>query len=262
VRLPWGLEIEIDPADSIGHSLLGQGIYDLVTTEILWRLTKPGDRTIDVGANVGYMTSILARCAGPTGSVQAFEPHPRTFSILERNAERWNGGGRCAQIQCIQGALTDREGTARLSPTAGPADPNTSLASITEDSRLPNTVEVRCWKLTTFLRDQVLGVLKIDTEGHEARILASARQALMDGQIRDIVYEEISDGAARSHDILKACGYTLFAFEERFSAPAVFDWPHVSATRRPYDMQPSYLATHDPDRVKRIFGESGWHSLR
>jgi hypothetical protein len=47
VRLPWGLRIDVDTADTVGHSIARQSVYDIVTTEVLWRLTAAGDRTID-----------------------------------------------------------------------------------------------------------------------------------------------------------------------------------------------------------------------
>ena len=35
VQLPWGLQIEIDPADTVGDALAGQSLYDIVTTVVL-----------------------------------------------------------------------------------------------------------------------------------------------------------------------------------------------------------------------------------
>src|SRR5262249_30083462 len=104
VRLPWGCELTLDPADTISDALLSQGIYDLVTTEVLWRLTERGDHTADVGANVGYMTSILSVRAGAKGSVLAFEPFPETFAILQHNAERWSRNASCARVSPQQAA--------------------------------------------------------------------------------------------------------------------------------------------------------------
>ena len=261
-RLAWGMRIEIDPADTVGHALLGQGIYDLVTTELLWRLATPGNRAIDIGANVGYMTCILAWRAGQGGSVLAVEPHPKTFAILEKNAKGWNASGACARVTCLQRAVSDYEGKVRVSPSSGPTDPNLSHASITHDFDSPNGLEVGCWTLVGLLdKAHVFSILKIDTEGHEARILAGAESLLLGGRIQNVVYEEMAEGNADSHDILRACGYTLFAFEERFPGPAIFPWPHVPATRRPYEIRPSYLATREPRRVEQIFSQPGWQSL-
>jgi hypothetical protein len=47
VRLLWGRQIEVITSDVVGMGVAHQGLSDTVTTEILWRLTNPGDRTID-----------------------------------------------------------------------------------------------------------------------------------------------------------------------------------------------------------------------
>ena len=99
VTLPWGAGLECWPADASGSAILRTGIYDLLTTEALVRLTDRGDVAVDVGANVGHMTSALAHAAGRSGRVIAFEPHPTcmpcspercAMARLRRSAPRWN----------------------------------------------------------------------------------------------------------------------------------------------------------------------------
>jgi len=47
---------------------------------------SPGDTVIDVGAHIGDGTLAFGVCAGPEGSVFAFEPNPATFRILADTA--------------------------------------------------------------------------------------------------------------------------------------------------------------------------------
>ena len=74
--MPWGLQMQIRPNDYIGSCIWGRGIYDLGVSEAIWRLLDKDDLAIDVGANIGHMTGIMARRVGPKGAVIAFEPHP------------------------------------------------------------------------------------------------------------------------------------------------------------------------------------------
>ncbi|MHC5821300.1 MAG: FkbM family methyltransferase, partial [Nostoc sp.] len=59
-NLPWKVKIKISiyPNDVVSNAISKYGIYDLSLTEALWRLTSPGETAIDIGANIGYMTSI------------------------------------------------------------------------------------------------------------------------------------------------------------------------------------------------------------
>src|SRR5262245_15426335 len=72
-RLPWNRTIRVSTRDNIGPAVLRLGVYDLVVTEALWRLTDPVDQVVDVGANIGLMTAAFAERAA---TVYSFEPHP------------------------------------------------------------------------------------------------------------------------------------------------------------------------------------------
>jgi FkbM family methyltransferase len=51
-------------------------------------LVRKGDVVIDIGANVGYFTTLFSDLVGPGGEVHAFEPLPSTFELLSGNIRR------------------------------------------------------------------------------------------------------------------------------------------------------------------------------
>jgi FkbM family methyltransferase len=260
VRLPWGLRIALDTGDTVSEAIRGQGLYDLVTTEVLWRLTLPGERTVDVGANVGYVTSLLAVRTGSTGLVFAFEPHPKTYGVLQRNVNRWNAQPGCGRITSVQAALSNADGTAVLDTLEG-RDANASHAHITAPGA-PG-IDVQALRFDThFAAKNAFGVVKVDAEWHEAAIFDGMAEHLHSGRIRDIVYEENAGYPAPSHKVLESAGYTVFAFEEQLSGPRMDAPTSVRGVKRPYDIAPSYLATRDPDRARHLFSRKGWQSLR
>jgi hypothetical protein len=57
--LPWKLKIHVNTEDTVGLALASQGLYDLVTTEVIYRLAEVGETVVDVGANIGYFTGLL-----------------------------------------------------------------------------------------------------------------------------------------------------------------------------------------------------------
>ena len=65
VTLPWGLAIRVNPHEALGHEIVNHGLYEVAVTEVLWRLTEPGDFAVDGGANIGYTTGNLAVRVGP-----------------------------------------------------------------------------------------------------------------------------------------------------------------------------------------------------
>jgi hypothetical protein len=93
IVLPWGLRIDFDPGELLGRTLDRNGVYELAVSEFLFRLADRGELAVDVGANIGYMSSVLAASVGPGGQVRSFEPHPDLFRCLTLNTRAWEGEG-------------------------------------------------------------------------------------------------------------------------------------------------------------------------
>ena len=81
----WAGKMFLHPNDTFRLSVHGiHGAHDL---KIFKDNVKDGDNVIDLGANIGYFTLILAKLVGPTGKVFAFEPDPRNLALLKKNVE-------------------------------------------------------------------------------------------------------------------------------------------------------------------------------
>ena len=64
-----------------------RGSYEPLETETVKREIKKGNVVSDIGANIGYFASIVAKLVGEEGKVFAFEPDPGNFALLERNVQ-------------------------------------------------------------------------------------------------------------------------------------------------------------------------------
>jgi hypothetical protein len=105
VLLPWGLPIKINPQEAVGHEIAAQGVYEREVTETLWRLTDPGDLAIDVGANIGYTTSILGIRVGPKGRVI---PSNRTLKYFSRYRKTFRSGNVVPGVRFYSAAVSAR----------------------------------------------------------------------------------------------------------------------------------------------------------
>jgi len=63
------------------------GTYEPEMQSALRELIKPGITVYDVGANVGYITLMMAKLTGAQGKVYAFEALPDNVERLRRNVE-------------------------------------------------------------------------------------------------------------------------------------------------------------------------------
>jgi len=263
VTLPWGLSIKIDPHEAIGFNLASTGLYEIGVTEALWRLTAPGDLAIDVGANIGYTASILGIRVGPKGKVICFEPHPAVFDSLKENVGSWKKDSRCGVFVLHQSALGAENGRALLH-TNNWFRTNRGTAWISnklETDQNLNVVEVSIHSLDSLLEEgEMIGVLKMDVQGHELGVLQGMSQILKRHAVRDIIFEEEDAFPAATHRFLKSNGYSIFGLQERFTgvrclpdAQPMFD-PAIGPV-------PNYLATLDPNRANALLGPAMWRSF-
>jgi FkbM family methyltransferase len=166
---------------------------------------KEAGVAIDVGANLGFITTLLSRMVGQRGTVYSFEPSPTTFRKLEavinenglKNVQAFNAG--CGeQSQSLELYCT---GTSGHSSLHRPADAS--------GVRAVENVEIV--QLDEFLASRLsrVDLLKIDTEGHEGSVIAGARELLR--RFRPVVYLELTaeyiESSRRAVSLLKAAGY-------------------------------------------------------
>jgi FkbM family methyltransferase len=62
------------PNDCLGRHLLKGLRWEEHITKLIQAVVKPGQFVLDIGANIGYTSAILARQVGPQGHVIAVEP--------------------------------------------------------------------------------------------------------------------------------------------------------------------------------------------
>jgi FkbM family methyltransferase len=86
VRTTWGDKLYCDAADlSLTPDLALTGTFDPPLCAFISRWLRPGDTAVDVGANIGAQTLLMARTVGQTGRVLAYEANPHTAALLRDN---------------------------------------------------------------------------------------------------------------------------------------------------------------------------------
>src|SRR4051794_18040117 len=61
---------------AVGCHVVSGGSYEPAVSAVLERYVRPGMAVVDIGANVGYLTMLLASLVGSSGIVIAIEPNP------------------------------------------------------------------------------------------------------------------------------------------------------------------------------------------
>ncbi len=146
-----------------------RGQYERFSRALLARIVQPGWTCLDVGANQGYYSLVLAALVGSSGRVLAVEPSHHFSRQLDELAERapWVSVAHCA--------LAAHDGTATLvhfeeargqSHLAGPG-------AIPEGHRGEEVVVETLAHVLAEHHLARLDLVKIDVEGAETPVLAS-----------------------------------------------------------------------------------------
>jgi FkbM family methyltransferase len=251
VSLPWGADLKVRTDDAVGNDIFHYGIYDRIVPETIWRLLETGETGVDIGANIGQNTSLMAFKSGARGRVIAFEPHPGTFSELKENAASWREAS-CARIELNNVALGETKGEAILVP--GQYRSGSSL----KEQGNGITVPVRQWN-DFFEKANRVGVCKIDVEGHELSVLKGAQPALSHRLIRDIVFEDFATMPSPTAEYLREQGYTVFQLCASWWKPKLTEISQGLSLPKGFTY--NYLATLDPERAKNRLQPGGWRCL-
>lgn len=260
-KLPWNLPLRIKPSETVGRHIWTFGVFDIAVCEVLWRLCDPGESALDVGANLGQMTGLLARRVGRDGEVTAFEPHPDINARLRQQATAWQHDfpdlGKITAEEC---ALSNQNGKGTLHVPACFAENNglSTIAAPTAGS-IPCPIDFR--RLDHFLSSgKQIGVMKLDVEGAELSVLEGAAGVLERKGIRDLVFEDHDPFPSEPAKLLEHHGYTVFSIRLNLFGPIIQPGREHCRALRPWD-SPSFLATTQPDRAIRRLTRRGWQCL-
>jgi FkbM family methyltransferase len=213
---PWPLEYEARVAghgriklryrETIGLSTLLYGPFEDAELRFAAGIIGRGDTVMDVGANIGLFTVVLARAVGPDGRVIAIEPVSGNADRILANL----GLNRLANVCLLQAAAGREDGHVDLNMSNDPAYP--SIHQVAECKANGSSIRVAVQRLDGIWQDSGkphISFIKIDVEGAELEVLRGARELL--AQCRPDLLLEANDRLTANslRDELAPLGYTL-----------------------------------------------------
>lgn len=160
-----------DETDVFG--LVQTGHYETEEAQTIKKLVKPNDLCIDIGANIGYFTVLMAKIAR---YCYAFEPEPENFRLLIKNIAENELEMKTYPLMTAIGMITglgelykcpSNHGMHRLYPSKWCENTSipVSIISLDEEFRglLPNFI-------------------KMDTEGYELQAILGMKTMLIKAQ--------------------------------------------------------------------------------
>lgn len=203
------------------------GTYEPDLQQAVADLVKPGMVAYDVGANVGYITLLLARATGDNGQVVAFEPLPSNLERLRDNIHLNHLDNR---VQVVATAVVNASGAVHFlvgpSDDMGKVEGSAGRQGITYGSDLT----VMGISLDEFVYDQggpAPDVIKMDIEGGE--VLAMPGMMRLLSEARPVVLLELhgSRAALEVWNLFARAGYRVCRMQPGYPGVAMveaLDW--------------------------------------
>jgi FkbM family methyltransferase len=212
-----GIRYQLDLSEGIDFSIYVLGAFEPGTQRTLQKLVKPGDTVFDIGANIGAHTLNMAKSAGRSGKVYAFEPSDFAFAKLKRNL-------------ALNPELQSRTYPRQILLAASSAEPPEREIYASWPLRSDGTVHPKHrGRLVTVehatveaLDDFVnregitrLDLIKIDVDGHELPVLQGASETLRRFQptlvmeMSPYIHAEFHHIFGEFIEVLKNFGYSL-----------------------------------------------------
>lgn len=148
-----------------------QVVWNPEEYEAFRKVVKTGATALDIGANLGAYTVLLAQWVGPGGRVHAFEPAPGARAGLIRHVDL---NGFRDRVVVHAEALSAGSGRGRFRAVGIQGD-NRLVSGGAEDGIEVGTISIDDFCLAHDLRP---GFLKVDVEGAELDVLRGARATI------------------------------------------------------------------------------------
>lgn len=152
----------------IGKTLLNMKPNDpdreIAFMKIIRKELETGTNVIEIGANIGYVTLIMAEIVGSNGKIYAFEPVLSNYKLLNKNIKLNNYRGIVNTYQQGISNVTKK--------TKFHTSNKSNLGSITATKHTTNEIEIDLISTDDFMKGKnQINFIKMDIEGHEVEAL-------------------------------------------------------------------------------------------
>jgi FkbM family methyltransferase len=185
-KLPENFYMQLNPTEHIQQQLFWYGYYEKELGDILNKIIKPGDVFLDIGANIGYFSLLVANNV-PTVKVISFEPVREVFEKLKKNIAI-NDFKNITSFHAAVGEMKEEIGLFVSGPD------NLGMSSFKQPENFSGKKEiVQVLALDEWFQRAGLAkidVIKLDVEGSELAALKGMKEILQ--SFKPIVIVEIN----------------------------------------------------------------------
>lgn len=175
----------VDTTDRrLGVRMQMDGFWEPQVTEWVARCVQPNMHTVDVGANYGYFTLLMAALGAPNGTVTAIEPNPSIARLLHQTIDLAPSKRRITDLAVAVGA---EAGSLPFRECLG--SPMNARFLRVDETQAPH-IEVDVRPLDALIAPgQRVDFMKVDIEGAERDFWTGAKRVIKENPGLQILME-------------------------------------------------------------------------
>jgi FkbM family methyltransferase len=217
-----GRRFDVGFRDWAEDSIYFLGTYENFCTETVKKYIGRGDVCLDVGANMGWYSTLFRDICDTEGAVHSFEPVPQTFAELEKNVAL---NGSPPNVFLNNFGLGDEEKETEIylfddlpsgHASLAPGKTHSAQAILINIKTLDSYLEMRKIKQVDFV--------KVDVEGAEMMFLRGAKK-LFEQPKAPVIFMEMALGTT------KEFGYKPNDLIEFIKNQATYDFYALDETK-------------------------------
>lgn len=173
-RLHNNFYMLLNPTEHIQQQLFWYGHYEKELGELLKKIVRPGDVFLDLGANIGYF-SLLVAINSPSANIISFEPAKDLFHYMNDNISL-NNIKNVSAINAAAGEINEEKDLFISSPD------NSGMSSFHQPENYSGKKErVKVLSMDEWFKTSGLSkidIIKLDIEGSELAALKGMKEIL------------------------------------------------------------------------------------
>jgi FkbM family methyltransferase len=184
----YGFLMTVDRLDVVKWYVHYFGHIEPQISKAWSNLLKPGDKVIDIGANVGYYSLLAGKCVGKDGKVLAFEPSSHIYEQLKENiALNLN-----VNIDAKKYAVSNNVGTVDFYYAGDNSQGNSSIMASHGGKKMETVSTVSFDEIANMIALNEVKLIKIDVEGAEGLVLNGLERHIDELNLECVIFLEVS----------------------------------------------------------------------
>jgi FkbM family methyltransferase len=202
------------------------GTYEPELQAALCEFLKPGMTVYDVGANIGYITLMLAHQTGANGKVFAFEALPVNIERIQKNISL----NKLTNVTVVSGAVLDKTGSVTFYVHESVGMGKAAGSAGRREAQYKAEITVPGLSLDEFVYgdgNPLPDVIKMDIEGGEVLALPGMKRILHEHHPLMLLELHGPESEKVAWEMLTIAGYTLRAMESSYpviTSPEQLGW--------------------------------------